>query len=54
MVYNDVVIESVENSLELEPIDNSVDTVLFDVLTDRHFLTQFQVNETHKEVKDEY
>lgn len=35
---------------EIEPIGNSIELVLFDVYTDRYYLSQFQIMEENEEV----
>lgn len=39
--------------IELEIIENSVELALFDVFTNRYFVTQFQIEELHQEVSHE-
>lgn len=41
------------NAIELTTIDNSVELALFDVYTNRYFLSQFQITEIHQEVSHE-
>lgn len=46
-----VEIEPIGNQVELLSLGNSVEVSIFDVYTDRAFLSQFQINEENKEVR---
>lgn len=37
--------------VELEPVGNSIELELFDVYTDRYYLSQFQIMEETEEVR---
>lgn len=41
------------NEVELTPAGNSVELGLFDVYTNRYFLSPFQITEVHQEVSYE-
>lgn len=48
-----VQIEPIGNQTLLSMIGNRIELTLFDVHTDRYFLSQFQITEEHKEVTHE-
>lgn len=41
------------NEIELIPVENSVELGLFNVYTNRYFLSPFQITEVHQEVSHE-
>jgi len=46
-------LEPVGNQTQVSSVGNQVESSLFDIFTDRYFLSQFQLIEEHKEVTHE-
>lgn len=43
-------LDSVGNQTQVYEVGNHVEVKLFDVFTDRYFISQFQIAEEHREV----